>query len=50
MGTKCTYYVPSCAGGGTFQTAASGELWRGSPEHTASEAHGQGAHAAKVET
>lgn len=32
MGTKCTYYVPSCAGGGTFQTAASGELWRVNPE------------------
>lgn len=32
MGTKCTYYVPSCAGGGTFQTATSGELWRVSPE------------------
>lgn len=32
MGTECTYYVPSCAGEGAFQTAASVELWRVTPE------------------
>lgn len=42
MGTKCTYYVPSCAGGvhsKQLQVERCGEL---AQSVTASEAHGQG--------